>query len=64
MRYEKDGEVFLKKTSGLNSLEMYDLVDWFRNYSSQKGLYLLDADEYKKKRSQIDHEISKYKQYM
>ena len=64
MTYEKNGSKFLKKTSKLDNSECSKFVEWIRNYASQQGLYIPDADEYKANRFTIDKEINNHKQYL
>jgi hypothetical protein len=64
MIYEKKGMKFLKKTSKLNNKECSEFVEWIRNYSSENGLYIPDADEYKTNKFSIDKEIDKHKKYL
>ena len=64
MVYEKNGEKFLKKTSKLNNNDCSKFVEWIRNYASQQGLYILDAEEYKQNKFNIDKEINNFKQYL
>lgn len=64
MVYEKKGIKFLRKTSKLDNLECSKFVEWIRNYSSQNGYYICDADEYKKNRYAIDNEINNNKEFL
>jgi hypothetical protein len=64
MVYEKNGEKFLVETSKQNNDECSRFVEWIRNYSSQQGLYIPDADEYKENKFSIDKEIDKHKTYL
>ena len=64
MRYEKDGEVFLKRTRDMNTLELTDFVEWIRTYAGQKGCYIMSADEYLTNQIEIDREIDRYKEYL
>lgn len=64
MVYEKRGMLFLKKTSNLDNLECSEFIEWIRNYASQNGLYIPDADEYKANSYNIDREISRNKKYL
>jgi hypothetical protein len=64
MVYEKNGEKFLIETSKQNNDECSRFVEWIRNYSSQQGLYIPDADEYKENKFSIDKEIDKHKTYL
>ena len=64
MSYEKGSLLYLKQTSKLDNLECSKFVEWIRNYSSQNGCYIPDADEYKTNKFTIDKEINNHKQYL
>ena len=64
MTYEKKGLKYLKQTSKLDNLECSKFVEWIRNFSSQKGLYIPDAEEYKANQFNIDRDINNHKQYL
>lgn len=64
MVYEKNNEKFLRKTSKLNNSDCSKFVEFIRNYASQQGLYILDAEEYKTNKFNIDKEINNFKQYL
>lgn len=64
MVYEKNNIKYLKQTSKLDSLECSKFVEWVRNYSSQNGCYIPDADEYKENKFNIDKAINNHKQYL
>ena len=64
MIYEKNGVKFLKQTSKLDNKECSEFVEWIRNYSANKGLYIPDAEEYKTNKFEIDKEINKHKEYL
>lgn len=64
MVYEKNGEKFLVETSKQNNEECSKFVEWIRNYSSEQGLYIPDAEEYKANKFSIDREIDKHKTYL
>ena len=59
MTYEKNNEKFLRKTSELDTLELTVFIDWIRNYSSDNGCYIPDANEYLMNKFEIDKEIEK-----
>jgi hypothetical protein len=44
--YEKNGIKFLSHTSDMDTEELGEFIDKFRNYSSQNGFYLPSADEF------------------
>lgn len=43
--YKKDGELFLSHTSEMNTKELTEFIDRFRNHSASEGFYLPSADE-------------------
>lgn len=45
--YEKNGKYFLEKTSDMDTVQMTEFIDRFRNYSSHNGLYLPTPDEFR-----------------
>jgi hypothetical protein len=64
MVYEKKGVKYLKQTSKLDNYECSKLVEWIRNYSSQHGCYIPDAEEFKENQYAIEKEINNQKQYL
>ena len=64
MRYEKNGNWYLKETSKLTTKELTDFIEWIRNYSSNDGLYLPTPEEYLSNKFSIDKEIDNHKQYL
>lgn len=64
MKYEKNGNKFLKKTSLLDSSELTKFIEWIRNYAGMNGLYIPTSEEYISNRFEIDREIEKSKQYL
>jgi len=64
MTYEKNGQKFLRSTADLDTKEMTEFIEWFRNYSSSQGLYLLSLEEYITHRFEIDKEIDRFKPYL
>ena len=64
MVYEKNNDKYLKQTSKLDNTECSKFVEWVRNFSSQNGCYIPDAEEYKKNKFTIDKEINNNKQYL
>ena len=64
MKYEKNGNKFLKKTSLLDSGELTKFIEWIRNYAGMNGLYIPTSEEYISNRFEIDREIEKSKQYL
>lgn len=64
MTYEKNGQKYLVETSKQTNEECSKFIEWIRNYASNQGLYIPDADEYKNNRFEIDKEIDKYKTHL
>jgi len=65
MKYEKKGVLFLRSTADLNTKEMTDFIDWFRNWSSNAhGCYLPSPEEYDQNAFEIDRQIEYNKIYL
>lgn len=62
--YQKNGNTYLVETSKMDTKELTEFIDWFRNYSAQNGLYLPTSEEYKLNKYMIDNDIKKYKPYL
>jgi hypothetical protein len=43
---------------------MTTFIEWFRNYSSQEGLYLPTPEEYRTNQLYIDEQIRHCKEYL
>lgn len=64
MRYEKNGELFLVKTSLQSTKELRDFIEWIRTYSAKEGCYIPDASEYLLNKFNIDRDIERNKEYL
>jgi len=64
MRYDKNGETYLKRTRDMNTEELTKFIEWLRNYSAEQGCIIPSAEEYKENQFNIDREISKFKEYL
>ena len=69
MRYRKSSgfekiEIFLKKSSQLNTKELTDWIDWIRNYAGQAGIYIPSPDDYLRNWAEIERTIEQQKQYL
>ncbi len=65
MFYEKAGEKYLRSSADLDTKEMTDFIDAFRNWSSKEaGIYIPDADEFKENEGQIQEYIRINSQYL
>jgi hypothetical protein len=64
MRYEKNGNQYLKETRGLNTKELTEFIEWIRTYSAQEGCYIPTSEEYINQRFEIDKQISNHKEYL
>ena len=62
--YEKKGVKYLVETSKMDTKELTDFIDWFRNYSGMNGHYLPTADEYKTNNVQVDNKIKQNKEFL
>ena len=57
--YERNGETFLKHTSGMDTKELSEFVDRFRNWSVAEGFYLPSADEIGENYADYAYEIDR-----
>ena len=64
MRYDKNGETYLKRTRDMNTEELTKFIEWLRNYSAEQGCVIPSAEEYKENQFNIDREISKFREYL
>lgn len=64
MQYEKDGQKFLRHTSKMQTDELSAFTEWVRNYSAQKGLYLMTPEEYQQNQASIDNLIHSHREYL
>ena len=64
MKYEKNGELFLKKSSKLDSKGMADWIKWIRNYAGMQGVFIPDPDQYKRNWNEYEKTIEACKPYL
>jgi len=64
MKYEKKGELFVKRTRDMNSKELTEFIEWLRTYASKNGCYIPTSEEYLTNRIAIDNQIETNKQYL
>ena len=64
MRYEKNEELFLKRTRDLDTKDLTTFIEWIRVHSAQEGCYIPTSEEYINQRFEIDKQISNHKQYL
>ena len=64
MAYEKNGELFLKKSSGLDSKEMSDWIEWIRNYAGVQGIDIPSPEDYRRNWVEYEKEIEACKPYL
>lgn len=64
MRYTKNGNVFLKRTRDLNTIELTAFIDWLRYWSAKQGCYLPTPEEYLKNQIEIDKSIAYNSHYL
>jgi hypothetical protein len=64
MTYNKNDELFLRRTRDLDTKQLTDFIEWIRDYSSLNGCYLPSPEEYKTNRFEIDKTIDNHKQYL
>ncbi len=64
MKYEKNGQWFLKGTSDLKKDECQVFIEWLRNFCSLHGLYIPSSEEYLENQTAIDKQINNNKQFI
>jgi hypothetical protein len=64
MSYEKNGTIFLKSTSMLNTKELTAFIEWIRTFASQHGLYIPTSEEYIMNRFEIDKSIDQHSSFL
>ena len=64
MRYEKNGNIFLKRTRDLDTKYLAEFITWIRNYAGMNGIYLPSSDEYFRNWSEIEKTIEMNKSYL
>ena len=64
MNYDKNGEVFFKRTRDLDTKDCTTFIDWIRNRAATEGFYIPDADEMKKEWQQVQDYIKGYAEYL
>lgn len=57
--YNKNGHIFLSRTSEMDTKQLSEFVDRFRNYSANQGLYLPTADEFNENCFDYSREIER-----
>ncbi len=62
--YKKNNQVFLKKTSKMDTKELTIFIEKFRNYSSINGYYLPSADEYLTNYAEFERQIADNEIYL
>ena len=64
MRYQNNGNTYLKSTAKLDTKELTDFIEWIRNYASIEGCYIPTSEEYLTQKFEIDREIEINKKYL
>lgn len=64
MRYEKNGNSYLKRTRDMDTKELTEFIEWIRTFAGKQGLYIPSSEEYIMNRFEIDREIEQHKQYL
>lgn len=64
MKYEKNGQWFLRGTSDLSKDEAQLFIDWVLTFAAMQGCYIPSSEEYLQNQFEIDKEISRNKIYL
>jgi len=62
--YEKKGHKYLGRTRDMDTKQMTDFIDQFRNWSASEGYYLPSPDEYKGKYAYYQNIIEINKEFL
>ena len=57
--YQKNNTLFLRKTSEMNSRDLSEFIDRFRNWSASEGCYLPTSEEYLLRHFDYSQEIER-----
>ena len=60
----EDQEIFLKKSSHLDTKGLTDWIDWIRNYAGQKGVDIPSPDDYRRNWAEYEKKIQACKAYL
>ena len=64
MRYEKNGEVFLKRSSKLDSKQMSEWIEWLRNYAGMQDIEIPSPEDYRRNWVEYEKQIEACKPYL
>ncbi len=64
MKYEKNGQYFLRSTADLSKDECQVFIDWVLKFAAEQGCYIPDSESYLQNQFEIDKEISRNKIYL
>ena len=64
MRYEKNGNHYLKSSADLDTKEMTDWIEWIKNKAGMQGIHLPSPDDYTRNWQEIEREIEAHKHYL
>ena len=62
--YYKDDEVYYRSTSGMDTKEVTDWIEWIRHLSGSNGHYIPTSEEYLIHKFSIDREIDAHKEFI
>ena len=63
MRYQKNDEWFLKRTSEMNVDEISEFMEWIYNHSAQNGLILPTSESYNNNYAYFNNLMESHKEF-
>jgi len=64
MHIKKDEFTYVLSSSGLDTKNLSQWIEWIRNYAGKNGIYLPSADEFGRDWDKYEKEIERFKPYL
>ena len=64
MNFKKDGFTYIISSSGLDTKNLSEWIEWIRNYAGRNGIYLPNADEFGRDWDKYEKEIERFKPFL
>ncbi len=64
MRYEKNGNTYLRRTRSMDSKELGDFIDWILKFAAENNCYIPSSEDYLASKFDYDREIDRHRKYL
>jgi len=64
MYYEKNCNMFLRRTRDLDTKELTDFIEFILNFAGVQGIYIPSSEEYVQNQIEINKNIAQHKQFL